>query len=132
MKREKALGIGHERAEKAAETIRQATGVQAMAVTVIKPGSGRGGWQPVGKKSWKEIARDDGFVGGGRYHLLVVDEDGKAKACSKDRLSLEEALRLAEKLPLPVARTEWGELARLLEERDLGGNVREHALHVEV
>jgi len=66
----------------------------------------------------------------GRYHLLVVDEDGTAKACSRKRFPLVEALRLVERLPLPVAA--GGELSQVLQEQDLREDAREHGLHVEV
>jgi len=89
-------------------------------------------WKPVGRESLKEIARDDGICGGGRYHLLVVDERGAVKACSRDRLPLAEALWLMERLPLRVAMPGQGELWRELREAGRREDAREHGLRVEV
>ena len=128
----KALDIGHERADQAAEAIRRWTGVKAMAVCAVQPGRGKRDWKPVGQQSWKEIAQDNGFRGGGNFHLLVIDEDGAVKACSKDRFPLGEVLRLANRLPLPVAMPGRGQLSQRLDEEDLRTDATEHALHVEV
>jgi hypothetical protein len=85
------------------------------------------------KEGRGEHCRAEAFVrGDGRYHLLVVDERGAVKACSRDRFPLPEALRLVERLPLQVAMPGQGELWRLLQEEDLRKDAREHGLHVEV
>jgi hypothetical protein len=126
----KALDVGRVRADVAAKALRRWTGVPSMAVCAVKPGRDGERWLPVGEQSFKEIARDDGFRGGGDYHLLVVDEDGTAKACSRKRFPLVEALRLVKRLPLPVVA--GGELSQVLQEQDLREDAREHGLHVEV
>ena len=97
---EEDLEIGHCRAEEAAKAIRQWTGVQALAVCALRPTSNPDRCQPVGQLSWKEIVQDTGFRGAGGYYLLVVDEDGTAKACSKQTFPLCEILKLAKRLPL--------------------------------
>ena len=132
MKYKKALDMGHERANQAAKAIHRWTGVKAHAVCAVKPGRGDHGWRPVGQQSWKEIARDDGFRGNGDFHLLVIDEDGAVKACSKDRIPLGEVLGLADRLPLPVAMPGRGQLSQHMAEEDLRTNARDYALHVEV
>jgi len=130
MNYKKALDMGHERANQAAEAIRRWTGVKAYAVCAVQPGRGNRDWKPVGQHGWKEIAKDDGFYGDSKYHVLVVDETGTVKACTKKRFPLGEALRLADRLPLPVAKS--GDLSKQLEELELRTNARDHALRVEV
>ena len=51
------------------------------------------------------LARDDGLRGGGRNQLLIGDEDGTAKACTRKRYPPGEILRMADRLP--VARLTW-------------------------
>jgi len=131
MKYSKALAIGHRRAEEAADALRRWTGVAACAVCGVKPAPGGRGWEPVGAGSRKEIVRDSGFRGEGKYHLLVVDESGTAKACTRDRFPLGEVLRLADQLPMTVAMPGQGKLSRALEEEDLRVNARNDALHME-
>jgi len=133
----KALDIGRARAEQAAEALTRWTGAAAYPVCAVKPAYGTDPltartWKPVGRESLKEIARDDGIRGGGRFHLLVLDERGAVKACSRDRFSPAEALRLVERLPFRVAMPGRGELWRLLQEGDLREDACEHGLHVEV
>lgn len=114
----KALEIGHKRAEEAAEAIHRWTGVEALAVCAVKPDSTDERWRPVGKRSFKEIARDDGLRGDGRYHLLIVDENGTTKACTRKRYPLGEALRMADRLPIRVAMPGTGELWNELEKEE--------------
>ena len=133
----KALNIGRMRADTAAKALGRWTGIEAMSVCAVKPKYGDDprrarDWKPVGEQSFKEIAQDDGAQGGGNYHLLIVDDEGTGKACSRKRFPLPEALRLMERLPLPVAVTGRRELSRRLEECELGTTAREHALQVEV
>ena len=122
MRHEKALDVGLARAEVAAEALRRWTGVRAIAVcavqTVLETGLRAGeSWEPVGPFSYKEIARDDGMTGGGNYHLLIVDENWTAKACTSQRFQLDDALQLADRLPIPVAAPGEGELWKALAER---------------
>jgi hypothetical protein len=48
---------------------------------------------------------------------LIVDQDGNAKACSCEMYDLRTVLKLAERVPLPVAHPGNGELWRALEKR---------------
>jgi len=116
-----ALRIGRDRADQAAEIIRRWANVAAYPVCAVRPTQGDGdsahGWDPVGRQSFKEIVRDDGAFGLGDFHLLVVDEQGSAKACSKERFALAKAVELATRVPLPVAMPGRGELWRELEAR---------------
>ena len=130
MQYEKALDIGRLRARDAARALRRWTGVEAMALCAVKAAHWRERWLPVGEQSFKETALDEGYRHSGKYSLLVVDETGAVKACSRKLYPLAEVLRFAGRLPMPVMAD--GELSRLLQERDLREDVREHALHVEV
>jgi hypothetical protein len=119
----KTMEIGRERAEQAAEIIRRWAAVKACAVCAVKGGrrrdrDERGGWEPVGGRSYKEIARDSGMRGKGDWHLLVVDSSGTAKACTLERFPVGEVLRLADRLPLRVALPGKGELWHKLAEED--------------
>ena len=132
-----ALSIGRARAETAAEALGRWTGVEAMAVCAVKAGheghtDRTGDWEPVGERSFKEVARDDGFAGGGNYHLLVVDERGVAKACTRKRFPLDEVLKLAERLPLPVATQGRLELSMRLQEKEMTLAARDQALRVDL
>lgn len=129
----RALNLGRVRAETAAEALGRWTGIEAMSVCALKPAYGgnplkAGKWVAVGSASFKEIARDDGAQGGGNYHLLIVDEDGTGKACSRKRFPLAEALELMDRLPLPISRHGRQELCAKLEERELTVSARTHAL----
>lgn len=95
------------------------------------PGTTRA-WVPVGQESWKEIARDEGIRDRGNYHLLIVDFNGTAKACSLERFPLGEVLRLVDRLPLRVAAPGEGELWKRLDEEDRRATTRFRALHVDV
>ena len=132
----RALSLGRLRAETAAEALARWTGVEAMSACAVKPKRGddsrrSGDWKPVGEQSFKEIARDDGAQGGGNYHLLIVDEDGTGKACSRKRFPLAEALELMDRLPLAVSRHGRQELCAKLEERELTVSARTYALLVD-
>ena len=137
MKYNKALRIGRARAEEAAGALQRWAGIKACPLCAVRPAVGTdpqtpGDWEPVGRQSLKEIARDDGMRGGGNYHLFIVDEKDAIKACSMERFPLGEVLRLAERLPCRVASPGEGELWKCLEEEDLRIDARHHALHVDV
>jgi len=127
---ERALDIGRLRARHAAKAVRRWTGVEAMELCAVKAAPWPARWLPVGEKSYKEIARDDGYRGAGGYALLVTDESGAVKACSRRLYALAEAVKLIGRLPLPVAPS--GELARALQEQDVAKNARDPALRVQV
>jgi hypothetical protein len=131
-----ALDTGHKRAEQAAEALARWTGVQTYPLCAVQPAPGsdprtKGNWEPVGQQSYKEIARDEGIYGKGNYHVLVVDENGTAKACSRKRFALADVLRLVERLPLPVAAAGWGELWGALDRKANAGEVRSRSVRAE-
>jgi len=103
MRHDEALEIDRRRAEEAARALRCWTGVETMVVCAFKPDLFGRGWQPVGEQSPKDIARDDGPLGRGLYHLLGGDDDGTAKARTRKRCALGEVPWLATGLPAPVA-----------------------------
>ena len=136
MEHKRALKVGRSRARQAARALRRCTGVEACDVCAVKPGSRVArtktrDWEPVGEESWKEIARDNGRRGGGKYHLVIVDQDGTPKACSRERFPLRKALELADRVPLPVAEPGRGRLWRLLDEKVSRADARHHALHMD-
>jgi len=135
MEYKEALEIGLVRARRAAEAIER-SGAKACAVCAVKPeadaGGGRpGDWEPVGERSWKDVARDEGFTGGGGYHLIVVDEDGVAKASTVERFGIPEILWLAEGMPMPLADPGHGELWCLMGQEEDRRDARDWALHTE-
>ena len=79
---------------------------------------------------FKEIARDDGRMGAGNYHVLVVDEDGVTKASSRERYPLEQAVQLAARVPMPVACP--GELRECLNVDKAEVQTHASAVHIEV
>jgi len=132
VKYEKALDLGRLRARDAARALRRWTGVESMALCAVKAAPWPERWLPVGEQSYKEIALDEGYRRSGKYSLLVVDETGAVKACSRKLYALAEVLRLADRLPMPVAMPGRGELWRQIREEDRREDAREHGLHVEV
>jgi hypothetical protein len=132
MKYDEALTIGRRRAKEAAAAIQRWTGVRTFALFAVKPGWRKGSWEPVGEMSRKEIYRDDGFRGSGRYYIAVVDEEGTVKACSKEAYPLGEVLRLADRIPMGVAFPGRGELWQRLDEEDARARAGDRALRVEV
>jgi len=137
MRYDKALEIGQARAEEAADLIRRWAGITVYALCAVNQVSSRrnpdktAAWQPVGQRSWKEIVGRRGADGQTRYHIVIVDEDGTAKACSADVFSRAKALRLADKLPIAVFAPGEGTLWRCSEQKELSYDSRYHALHVE-
>jgi len=131
-----ALDTGRKRAEQAAEALARWTGVETYPLCAVQPapGSERRGardWEPVGQQSYKDIARDEGIYGRGNYHVLVVDEHGTAKACSRKLFGWVDVLRLVERLPLPVAAPGWGELWNALDRKPDAGEVRSRSVRAE-
>jgi len=107
------------------------TSCKGFSVEGVQPDSVKGHCRPVSHESWKEIARNDGFRSGGRYHLVVVDDERTAKACRRESLPLEEVLGLVGRLPLPVAAPVWGQLWRALYEKNVRPKAGECVPHVE-
>ncbi len=132
MRYDKALKIGRQRAEDAVLALRSWTDITTSGVCAVKPAGQTqadclGDWQPVGEKSWKDICRHSGALGGDTYHLLVVDERDSVKACSCKRFDLRTVLALSERLPLPVAEPGISELWHAMRQQE---DVREARLRV--
>jgi len=64
----------------------------------------------VGEESFKEICIRTGLTGDREAHLLVVDRDGTAKACTQRTYPLSLALQMAWAFPLPAYVGEGGTL----------------------
>jgi hypothetical protein len=138
MQYKEALKIGRERAEAAAALLEERTGLASQTVCAVKDLSGAPGelpesdrWAPVGEESFADIA-----VCRGRHSVqnalpLVVDDDGVAKACTWDFLTVKAALRILELVRLPVSRAEGSRLRELLDEQDLTETVRWSTLRME-
>jgi len=136
MRHSNAFEVGRARAEQAAATLQAWTGIGAVAVCVLRSRPNRdaghaGDWQPVGEGCWKEICSHNGAMGSDTYHLLVVDEAGSVKACSRERLDLRTVLELAERVPLPVASPGEGELWRALEREENTREARSRVLYAD-
>jgi len=137
MRYDKVLEIGQGRAEEAAELIRRWTGIKVYALCVMNQVVSRRnpektvGWDPVGKRSWKEIIGRRGTDGQTMYNIAIVDEGGTPKTCSVDVFPRAKALRLADKLPVPVFAPGEGMLWKCLEDKELRNDSRYNALHVE-
>jgi hypothetical protein len=133
---EDALKIGRARAENAARVLQRWAGVKATAVCSVRPLPGGDpdnarDWEPIGTGCWKEICRHTGALGHGEYHLLVVDETGSVKACSRERFDLQKALELASRLPLPVAEPGTGELWLAMEGVENAREARSRVLYAD-
>lgn len=126
-----ALEVGRQRAEWAAEAIRRWAGVEALPVCAVLPAPGRGAWLPVGLANRKEVVRDDGFRGAGRYYLAIVDEFGTPKACSRGLFERDEVIRLARRIPISAAPPRDSELRRQIDRREAPREPRDRALHIE-
>ena len=131
-----ALKIGRVRAKQAAQALQSWTGVKATAVCSVRPMRGNdpdtaGDWEPVGQGCWKDICRHNGALGQGEYHLLVVDKAGSVKACSMERYDLQTVLKLAKRLPLPVAEPGSSELWLAMEKVEDAREARWRALYAD-
>ena len=69
----------------------------------------------MGEASWKDISREGDVEDKHGYHLLIVDQNGNAKACICEMYDLRTVLKLAGGVPLPVAHPESSELWGALE-----------------
>jgi len=139
MEYKKALTVGMERANAAAVALANATGLAAHPLCAVRsrPDSVRlgpqpDGWEPVGEEIYLDIAVFSHKDPAANALVLVVDGRGYEKACTKNFISKEEALRRVTGAAIPVSRMERSCLRRLLEERDLTEQVRASTLHIEM
>ncbi len=128
-----ALEVGKKIREQAARALSAWTGAQAIGVVAVKPAcranpEKNGTWAPVGRPCAKDIAVDHLPHREEDTHVLILDEDGYAVACTRRRHEFNEAVKLAERIPLPVAMENSSQLRRCLEEIELARNIRRTAL----
>ena len=106
MEFEQAAIIGKRRRLDAAIALTGYMREKAMEVCAVKPAKGAGldakDWDPVGEESFKEICIRRGPTGDEEAYLVVVDADGRAKACTQRTYPLPLALQMAQAIPLPT------------------------------
>ncbi len=136
MKYEEAAAVGAARCAAATGILEASSGLKAQAVCAVRPPEKpdqvpAGGWQPVGRESFVEVAV---FPNKGDENALlgVVDDKGVFKACLREFLPLKEALNLWKQVRLPVAMHKGSTLRRLLEEQDLTEQVRNSTLRIDM
>ena len=120
---EQALVIGKRRRSDAMMTLTMYVQERALEVCAVKPSRDSGldarEWEPVGEESFKEICIRSGGMTSGEAHLLIVDADGTAKACTQKTYALPIALQMARWIPLPVYAGRGSTLASELHEESM-------------
>jgi len=120
MEYQQALIIGKRRCTDAALFLSGQMRERAMEVCAVKPAKDASldarDWEPVGEANFKEICIRTGPTGDKEVYLLVVDQDGTAKACTQRTYPLPIALQMAWAMPLPVYAERGGTLIAQIEE----------------
>ena len=121
MQYEEALIIGRRRRADAAVALSGYIREKAMEVCAVKPAKGASldscEFVPVGEENLKEVIFRRGPSGDMEAHVVVVDNDGTAKACTQRTYPTQIALQLAWSIPLPVYAGKDGQLmAHIAEE----------------
>jgi hypothetical protein len=121
MQYEEALIIGRRRRADAAVALSGYIRERAIEVCAVKPAKHASldcrEFVPVGEESLKEVIFRRGPTGDMEAHVLVVDNDGTAKACSQRTYPTQIAMQLAWSIPLPVYPGKDGQLmAHIAEE----------------
>jgi hypothetical protein len=92
---------------------------RAAEVCAVKPAKNAGldarDWEPVGEENYKEICIRRGPTGDEEVYLVVVDAEGRAKACSQRTYPLPLALQMAQSIPLPTYAGPGAALGELLQ-----------------
>ena len=106
MEYEQALIIGRRRRADAAQFLSSYIKERVSDLCAVKPAKGAGldakDWEPVGEENYKEICIHRGPTGDEEVYLVVVDADGRAKACTQRTYPLPLALQMAQSIPLPT------------------------------
>jgi hypothetical protein len=106
MEFEQAAIIGKRRRADAALFLSGHMRERAAEVCAVKPAKDAGldarDWEPVGEENFKEICMHRGPTGDEEAYLVVVDADGRAKACTQRTYPLPLALQMAQAIPLPT------------------------------
>ena len=114
MQYEEAVIIGKRRRADAAVALSGYIRERAMEVCAVKPAKGASlnsrEFVPVGEENLKEVIFRRGPTGDMEAHVVVVDNDGTAKACTQRTYPTQIALQLAWSIPLPVYAGKDGQL----------------------
>jgi len=106
MEYEQALIIGKRRRADAAVALGGYVRERVTDLCAVKPSKDSGldarDWEPVGEENFKEICMHRGPTGDEEAYLVVVDADGRAKACTQRTYPLPLALQMAQAIPLPT------------------------------
>jgi len=106
MEYEQALIIGKRRRADAAVALGGYVRERVTDLCAVKPSKDSGldarDWDPVGEENYKEICVRIGPTGDEEAYLVVVDADGRAKACTQRTYPLPLALQMAQAIPLPT------------------------------
>jgi len=106
MEYEQALIIGKRRRADAAVALGGYVRERVTDLCAVKPSKDSGldarDWEPVGEENFKEICVRIGPTGDEEAYLVVVDADGRAKACTQRTYPLPLALQMAQAIPLPT------------------------------
>ena len=106
MEYEQALIIGKRRRADAAVALGGYVRERVTDLCAVKPSKDSGldarDWDPVGEENFKEICVRIGPTGDEEAYLVVVDADGRAKACTQRTYPLPLALQMAQAIPLPT------------------------------
>jgi hypothetical protein len=104
MEYEQALIIGKRRRADAAVALGGYVRERVTDLCAVKPSKDSGldarDWEPVGEENFKEICVRIGPTGDEEAYLVVVDADGRAKACTQRAYPLPLALQMAQAIPL--------------------------------
>jgi len=136
---EKACRLGTLRAAAAAVYLERATGLKVDSVCAVRPltagllpESDNDAWTPVGNGLFVDVAVFDHKDAARKALVLVVDREGTAKASTREFMSVEEALRVADRIALPVSAAKGSRLRELLESKDLAETVRASTLTMDI
>jgi len=106
MEYEQALIIGKRQRADAAVALGGYVRERVTDLCAVKPSKDAGldarDWDPVGEENYKEICIRRGPTGDEEAYLVVVDADGRAKACTQRTYPLPLALQMAQAIPLPT------------------------------
>jgi hypothetical protein len=106
MEFEQAAIIGRRRRADAAQFLSSHIKERVTDLCAVKPAKGAGldakDWDPVGEENYKELVIRRSLCDEREAYLVVVDADGRTKACTQRTYPLPLALQMAQTIPLPT------------------------------
>jgi hypothetical protein len=106
MEFEQAAIIGRRRRLDAAMALGGYVREKVVVVCTVKPSKDSGldarDWDPVGEENYKELVIRRSLCDEREAYLVVVDADGRTKACTQRTYPLPLALQMAQSIPLPT------------------------------